>query len=114
MRISDWSSAVCSSVLVPISDEVFEDQVERAVFADTLTAQIAEASGRDIEDLFVNGDTAAADAYLPLQQGWFELGRASCRERGCQYVSISVAAVTVKHKKIPATNVNRKNTAKIQ
>src|SRR3546814_18019148 len=28
----------------------------------------------------------------------FEIGRASCRERGCQYVSISVVAVSLKQK----------------
>src|SRR3546814_21071194 len=27
-----------------------------------------------------------------------KIGRASCRERGCQYVYISVVAVTLKHK----------------
>src|SRR3546814_18570685 len=30
--------------------------------------------------------------------GWIEIGRASCRERVCQYVSISVVAVTLKKK----------------
>src|SRR3546814_16411592 len=29
----------------------------------------------------------------------FEIGRASCRERGCQYVSLSVVAVSLKKKK---------------
>lgn len=58
---------------VPVSDEVFEDQVERAGFASTLTSMIAEAAGRDIEELFVNGDVGDADAYLNLQDGWFQL-----------------------------------------
>jgi hypothetical protein len=60
---------------VPVSDEVFEDQVERAGFANTLTAMIAEGSGRDIEDLFVNGDTGNidADGFLALQDGWVKL-----------------------------------------
>jgi hypothetical protein len=60
---------------VPVSDEVYEDQVERAGFSNTLTAMIAEGSGRDIEDLFVNGDTGNidADGFLALQDGWFKI-----------------------------------------
>src|SRR3546814_18213083 len=35
---------------------------------------------------------------------WYlEIGRASCRERGCQYVSISVVAVYLKKKNIEQT-----------
>src|SRR3546814_16099202 len=40
-------------------------------------------------------------------EGWFhvkEIGRASCRERVCQYVSISVVAVYLKKKKNKTTN----------
>src|SRR3546814_14716032 len=36
-------------------------------------------------------------ASLPLI--WAEIGRASCRERVCHYVEISVGAVTLKKKK---------------
>src|SRR3546814_16769705 len=36
-----------------------------------------------------------------LREGyWAEIGRASCRERVCQYVEISVVAVSLKKKKI--------------
>ena len=52
---------------VPISDEVLEDQVERAGFGNTIMQMVAQAAGRDIEDLLINGDTsttapATADA----------------------------------------------------
>lgn len=57
---------------VPITDEVFEDQVERQGFGDTLNAMIAERVGLDVEDLFVNGDVGSGDAFLALQDGWFE------------------------------------------
>lgn len=57
---------------VPVTDEVFEDQVERAGFADTIQAMLAERVGLDIEDLLVNGDTDSTDAYLALTDGWFE------------------------------------------
>src|SRR3546814_17382180 len=34
-----------------------------------------------------------------IGNGWsWQIGRASCRERGCQYVEISVVAVTFKQK----------------
>lgn len=65
---------------VPISDEVMEDQVERAGFGDTIMAMIAEGSGRDIEELMIQGDTddsqighgEAAGAYLRLIDGWLK------------------------------------------
>jgi len=62
---------------VPITDEVLEDQVERAGFSDTLTTLIAERVGRDIEELLINGDTAVVgtDAYLGLLDGWFEVAK---------------------------------------
>lgn len=43
---------------VPVSDEVFEDNVEQEGFADTLTAMIAEAVGRDVEEIAIKSDTA--------------------------------------------------------
>lgn len=49
---------------VPVSDEVFEDNIEKEGFADTLMAMIAEAVGRDVEELSVKSDTSriAGDA----------------------------------------------------
>jgi hypothetical protein len=58
---------------VPVTDEVFEDQVERAGFGDTLQAMIAERVGLDVEELLVNGDAGSGDSYLALLDGWFEL-----------------------------------------
>jgi len=58
---------------VPVSDEVLEDQVERAGFADKLMAMIAEAVGRDVEELFIQGDTTSGDSYLALKDGWLKL-----------------------------------------
>jgi HK97 family phage major capsid protein len=57
---------------VPVSDEVFEDNIERAGFADTLVALIADRAGLDLEELFVNGDTSldGGDPYLDLLDGW--------------------------------------------
>jgi hypothetical protein len=55
---------------VPISDEVMEDNFEREGFGNTVMAMVAEASGRDIEDLMLNGDTSSGDAYYALTDGW--------------------------------------------
>lgn len=59
---------------VPVTDEVLEDQVERAGFADTLRTMIAERVGLDVEDMFVNGDVDLNDGtVLDLVDGWFEI-----------------------------------------
>ena len=55
---------------VPITDEVMEDQVEQAGFGDTVMTQVAEASGRDVEELLINGDTGSGDTYLAQLNGW--------------------------------------------
>ena len=60
---------------VPVTDEVLEDQVEQAGYADTLMAMIAEAVGRDLEELAINGDTTSGDAYLALLNGWIYQAR---------------------------------------
>jgi len=57
---------------VPVSDETFEDNVARAGLANTLERMIADQFGFDIEDLFVNGDTASADTYLAQIDGWLK------------------------------------------
>jgi len=57
---------------VPISDEVFEDNIEKEKLADTIMEMVAEAVGRDLEELFIKGDTARTtgeDAYLDLLDG---------------------------------------------
>src|SRR3546814_3471276 len=77
MRISDWSSDVCSSDLG--LKEVFPSR---------------RPDGSD-DKSFPSGHTStsfAAAATLHNRYGWeaglpaYEIGRASCRERVCQYV----------------------------
>src|SRR3546814_11817819 len=95
MRISDWSSDVCSSDLAiavgdlarlgvganaKADDRRFRCSRQRHVrFRDAADARMQDAGtnlvGRDL--------VHRAD----------EIGRASCRERVCRYVSISVVAV---------------------
>src|SRR3546814_14825468 len=70
MRISDWSSGVCSSDLA----------LRYADSTNEVRLKIKLSQGGDAHSLSAG----------------MEIGRASCRERVCQYVSISVAAVSLK------------------
>lgn len=57
---------------VPITDEVFEDNIERERLADTIMAMVAEGVSRDLEELAVKGDTARTaneDQYLDSLDG---------------------------------------------
>src|SRR3546814_5196716 len=87
MRISDWSSDVCSSDLfrcLPRADggdqgrifsgRIVAEEVERAAM---IFASFGAASGDMPPRIFVAGE------YLV---GIDAIGRASCRERVCQYV----------------------------
>src|SRR3546814_16667597 len=86
MRISDWSSDVCSSDL-----EVPERTDDDGLDGD------AHEQAHD-EDAH-GGEQHGRPAVGPGQRvGAVEIGRASCRERVCQYVSISVVAVSLKKK----------------
>src|SRR3546814_4726408 len=67
MRISDWSSDVCSSDLRHDAVEHFDDG--------HLGAEVAVEAGE------FDADRARSD-----HQQLFKIGRASCRERVCQYV----------------------------
>src|SRR3546814_16890874 len=77
MRISDWSSDVCSSDLAigMTFDELVERAYDRGVF-----------------------DRGNSNAGSVRVAGQTPIGRASCRERVCQYVEISVVAVSLKKK----------------
>src|SRR3546814_11085572 len=87
MRISDWSSDVCSS-------DLHRTPRRRAR---RLGAQRAE-------DLVVEGGARPLGLRaLPVRPGGgapprAEIGRASCRERVCQYVQIPAVAVTFQEK----------------
>src|SRR3546814_17537457 len=89
MRISDWSSDVCSS-------DLRRGQVHRLqavlVGLPVRRARILAGRGRDEEMHALRGPD------LQREPGR-EIGSASCRERECQYVSISVVAVSLKKKK---------------
>src|SRR3546814_16204739 len=100
MRISDWSSDVCSSdLLLRLSYGGREIYTKWARRAQQLWEARQEEFGRRM--FYNNGSlrVMAADA-LAEQRAIFDrqIGRASCRERVCQYVEISVVAVSLKKK----------------
>src|SRR3546814_18010005 len=102
MRISDWSSDVCSSDLrahrridvgVAPGDAVARRAREER--------EAAHERAADAENVKVHGIPILSDCPRAPENPAVEneIGRASCRERVCQYVWISVGAVSLKKKK---------------
>src|SRR3546814_10403103 len=87
MRISDWSSDVCSSDLFGVMPErpVAEVRYDRLRFVEPLMER----------EIVVRRPAPAARRGKRMV---IKIGRASCRERVCQDVKISVVAVSVKNK----------------
>src|SRR3546814_14777766 len=84
MRISDWSSDVCSSDL----HMFWREAGERLAL---VTA--GHAGGGAVPQIFgVDISIAGLDGPALCQVALDQIGRASCRERVCQYVSISAVA----------------------
>src|SRR3546814_6689693 len=81
MRISDWSSDVCSS------DLQADDRREH------------RPPHEELEKAHVRGCPCQRSPVTCRRARPPQIGRASCRERVCQYVSISVVAVSLKKKK---------------
>src|SRR3546814_6125850 len=81
MRISDWSSDVCSSDLFDSFTDLAEHYASLTsadAFAGAFTSEIT-ANQLSIHDEPTADDLPDADAAR-------KIGRASCRERVCQYV----------------------------
>ncbi len=54
---------------IHLSDEVLEDNIERGELRQTILEMIAEAAGRDIEEIVINGDKTSADPFLAVLDG---------------------------------------------
>src|SRR3546814_2979245 len=96
MRISDWSSDVCSSDLLTVQKRGlgrYDDggalaasgEINQTVLSHLLAHPYFEREGPKSLDrydfpLVIVNDLSAADAAATL-----EIGRASCRDSGCQY-----------------------------
>src|SRR3546814_14963607 len=103
MRISDWSSDVCSSDLrilgrfgvqwvdfpAGASRQEIDAAFGRAKALGRIGCVYLESPANPTNQLVdIAAVAEARDAFHPDQ-----IGRASCRERGCPYVWISVVAV---------------------
>src|SRR3546814_12387910 len=109
MRISDWSSDACSSDLVMV-----EEKLDISGWDLRKALRLFLKSNPALHEWLVSpivyrNDTGLADSLRRLAKQNYslraEIGRASCRERVCKYVSISVVAVSLKKKK--KKNVNQ-------
>src|SRR3546814_10578499 len=81
MRISDWSSDVCSSDLLRADTLQADPGFKRRTMTDL--------HGPLNDDLLQRGDRGEPIYEVRLQLeglGYIKIGRASCRERVCQYV----------------------------
>src|SRR3546814_5645207 len=101
MRISDWSSDVCSSDLhgrkfriLGIADHHWPSTVDHAQ-KDSLAAQSGQAvlqiiavepDGKILGRIMLGGDTEGRHDIAGGKDAADQIGRASCRERVCQYV----------------------------
>src|SRR3546814_14036734 len=126
MRISDWSSDVCSSDLVleqvengrhlqiggqrlfgdaPVGIEVRKAGSRLGATRRGIAANLIILLGQIGQPLEIEGIEALNHARLGENRGFVgkraqvenEIGRESCRERGCQYVEISVGEVSLKN-----------------
>src|SRR3546814_14540561 len=92
MRISDWSSDVCSSDLGAVHALA---QGPGNTGART-RRHGAPGRGRSVsEEQRLYGINAVRAAFARRPQALRKIGRASSRERGCQEVELSVVAVSL-------------------
>src|SRR3546814_6762081 len=89
MRISDWSSDVCSSDLCPAELDVLAEAEQQQEEHRQRQPDQAVLDRVDRQGLGQLEDEEADEGEQHEQQAVFgraEIGRASCRERVCQYV----------------------------
>src|SRR3546814_18229533 len=110
MRISDWSSDVCSSDL-PRGMQTIAVAMKGLEFPETpeIPAKFPKGWAPDIQAFRSGLDFSTVDLTTDEKAKLYEwylrtigekIGRASCRERVCQYVEITVVAVSLKKKKL--------------
>src|SRR3546814_19687523 len=94
MRISDWSSDVCSSDLEPLP---WRSAPLPAVPLPVVPFGIAPPRGPAADEAEHPVEQEAQHRHPDADVGErpAEIGRASCREGVCQYVYISVVAVSL-------------------
>src|SRR3546814_11325591 len=94
MRISDWSSDVCSS-------DLLRRPVKARLRGPNLCVTHRSPSAGDPRTTGGILAFSSGSSRVALNGRRREIGRASCRERVCQYVEISVVAVSLEQKTAP-------------
>src|SRR3546814_16519962 len=102
MRISDWSSDVCSSDL-PANQNRPEDAPIGLIPVDALYSPVRKVAYR-VENTRVGQVTDYDKLSMDVETD--EIGRASCREGVCQNVEISEVAGSLKKKTQPQNTHN--------
>src|SRR3546814_19822242 len=100
MRISDWSSDVCSSDLATDRHRAQPDPWAAGHVNEQISAGFFSVHGRLGIGQAGEIEILAADFIQQIDFGVVprQIGRASCRARVWQYVELSVDAVSVKKK----------------
>src|SRR3546814_11462727 len=111
MRISDWSSDVCSSDLQVL---VALQRVRREIRepGDVGVGGMADGERGAVErrvDPPPGAAVGRGDGLVALP-ALREIGRASCRGRGCQYVKNSGVSATFKKKQSDTNHLNSHKT----
>src|SRR3546814_15522381 len=108
MRISDWSSDVCSSDLQDVGRDRLAQRLD-AVRRGIAVMSVAQRLAGGLDDMLGRLEVRLADAEVddvpPLGRqrrgsgkDLDEIARASCRDRVCQYVSSPVVTESLKKK----------------
>src|SRR3546814_11246721 len=97
MRISDWSSDVCSSDLIAASEagwsrDIWREMAELGLLAAAIPAEAGGFAEGIEEALVVMEEFGRRLVVEPFSETAIAIGRASCRERVCQYGLISGVA----------------------
>src|SRR3546814_16220302 len=109
MRISDWSSDVCSSDLVAglgavilaiyLVVLIFEYTAVDVPLPQTQPPPAPIATPLRKNSVQHTAEHAQMPPHPKIEEFLGQIGRASCRESVCAYVWISVVAVSLKNKK---------------
>src|SRR3546814_20833802 len=99
MRISDWSSDVCSSDLPDAAREAIIRFLCRLSLPPVRRGGRRPLADRMTDETPPEPFDEAEYRRRQRSRANLKIGRASCRERVCQYVEISVVAVSLKKKK---------------
>src|SRR3546814_15857997 len=109
MRISDWSSDVCSSDLMETSGVTTSVPPALRQLTVAVMSQPGRAAAGALTLISTRPALASSDTLKAPVAAADQLGRATCRERECPYVYLSEAAVSLKKKTSHSKGVHTRN-----